>query len=349
MNLKNRNFGLDLIRAMAIILVFISHLGISKVSEIKIGNLGVEIFFVLSGFLIGQIIIKDFSSEISIKTLFHFWKQRWYRTLPLYYLAVVLKFIFIDSSLNGKVLVYFVFLQNNFVGIDFMQVSWSLVIEEWFYFLVPIIIFLLFRKGISGKSFIFFLIAFILFENLIRYFWATYTNVEWAGFKGNILFRLDSLMVGILLASIKIFKNNIYAKMNNPFFFIIASTLFFVLLYCFNSVSKIEGLKDTLLWTRVLWFSFISITIAFLLPFIEGVKVGENSIFKNVITIISIHTYSIYLIHAEVIHFIVDKKSIYTFHWVLQSLLAIVITSILSFVAYKYYEKPMTNLRDKKY
>ncbi|MBL0328837.1 MAG: hypothetical protein IPP64_05320 [Bacteroidetes bacterium] len=61
----NRNFGLDLIRVVAISLVLIAHAGITSVYGLKIGGLGVEIFFVLSGFLIGQILIRDFSGGVN--------------------------------------------------------------------------------------------------------------------------------------------------------------------------------------------------------------------------------------------------------------------------------------------
>ena len=90
MSTSKRNFGLDLVRAIAILLVLITHIGLKSdyVGGLEIGNLGVEFFFVLSGFLIGGILIKDFSNGgVNIPVIANFWIRRWFRTLPVYYLV----------------------------------------------------------------------------------------------------------------------------------------------------------------------------------------------------------------------------------------------------------------------
>ena len=120
---------------------------------------GVELFFVLSGFLIGGIIIKEFQNNTAfgIKQIFHFWKRRWFRTLPNYYLILLLNVIIVYFGIikedflqfNWK---FFFFLQNfahHFYG--FFWESWSLSIEEWFYLLFPIILMLLYLLLIKFK------------------------------------------------------------------------------------------------------------------------------------------------------------------------------------------------------
>ncbi|MFI5142268.1 MAG: acyltransferase family protein, partial [Bacteroidia bacterium] len=163
-----RNLGLDIVRSLAIVLVMLAHSGFPNYFGIKFGELGVEIFFVLSGFLIGRILIQDFSLPSNTKTIIRFWSRRWFRTLPMYYLVIIFTFVVIDHSLGWKVLVYFFFLQNNFVGISLMPISWSLVIEEWFYITVPILFFIFFRKGIQYNRLLRFLIFFIIAELIIR-------------------------------------------------------------------------------------------------------------------------------------------------------------------------------------
>src|ERR1035437_3385980 len=109
----------------------------------EIGSIGVEIFFVLSGFLIGGILFREIDKGNSfVKTLINFWIRRWFRILPLYYAVLLFKFIAIDHSIGWNILYYFAFLQNNFYGINYFSVSWSLVVEEWFYLFAPL--FLLF-------------------------------------------------------------------------------------------------------------------------------------------------------------------------------------------------------------
>ncbi len=93
-----RVFGLDLMRAFAIIFVVMGHgswmLDKADTDFPWIGFIdGVELFFVLSGFLIGGILIKLFQNtkSLGVKTLWNFWIRRWFRTLPNYYLILLIK------------------------------------------------------------------------------------------------------------------------------------------------------------------------------------------------------------------------------------------------------------------
>lgn len=94
--IQKRIFGLDAVRTFAILLVLMSHsrfLNHHFIELYRIGNLGylgVELFFVLSGFLIGQILITSFEKDSSLKSLFDFWLKRWIRTLPNYYLFLII-------------------------------------------------------------------------------------------------------------------------------------------------------------------------------------------------------------------------------------------------------------------
>jgi peptidoglycan/LPS O-acetylase OafA/YrhL len=123
-NYTNRVFGLDLLKAIAIIHVLIGHGGemLEKANTnfpwIKLIS-GVSLFYVLSGFLIGKIIIKSFiiKPEFGIKDIFNFWTRRWLRTLPNYYLILIINILVVYfgiinedfSQFNWK---FFFFLQN---------------------------------------------------------------------------------------------------------------------------------------------------------------------------------------------------------------------------------------------
>ena len=81
-NYSNRVYGLDIFRAIAILLVVAGHgkfiLGdlVKKIPSVQLID-GVELFFVLSGFLIGSILIKKFENDnkFTFSSLFHFWKN----------------------------------------------------------------------------------------------------------------------------------------------------------------------------------------------------------------------------------------------------------------------------------
>lgn len=141
----HRIFGLDALRAIAILWVLALHSldffrGQPAPAIWAFGWAGVDLFFVLSGFLIGgQALAVQAHSAATIR---EFWLKRWFRTLPLYFLLlgvyVALKPL-AGYPFNGSALPFFVFLQNFFSPKDFVQ-SWSLCIEEQFYLALPLVL-----------------------------------------------------------------------------------------------------------------------------------------------------------------------------------------------------------------
>ena len=155
-----RIFGLDLMRAVAILLVIFSHLvwilpnktGLVPDLLSVAGVIGVEIFFVLSGFLIGRIIYRFYTApEFSKKDIIYFWIRRWFRTLPNYYLALVLN-IFVTLGIGlalPKTIWQYPFFMQNFAWEipPFFYESWSLTIEEFAYILGPLALYIISLKA----------------------------------------------------------------------------------------------------------------------------------------------------------------------------------------------------------
>src|SRR5579862_5720183 len=150
---SKRNFGLDLARAVAISLVLCSHFYVP--TEV-VGIYGVELFFVLSGFLIGGILLRSITSSphgFGLSDLFQFWVRRWFRTLPNYYLFLLLYFVFLPPPPRVNLKPYLLFLQNlAWPTPDFAGHTWSLTIEEWFYLLFPLTIWIISIERPSGKK-----------------------------------------------------------------------------------------------------------------------------------------------------------------------------------------------------
>ena len=150
-NLKPpRLAGLDTLRALAIVLVLMSHYNgfVSHEQTFglvgSIGWAGVDLFFVLSGYLIGNQLLAPAArgERLELRTFF---ARRLLRTLPNYYAVLALYLLLPDSPIAGKSMApvwrFLTFTQN--FGMNYGQTfthSWSLCIEEQFYLMLPLAI-----------------------------------------------------------------------------------------------------------------------------------------------------------------------------------------------------------------
>ncbi|VVE18356.1 acyltransferase [Pandoraea iniqua] len=212
-NYNGRNQWLDLLRALAILLVLVSH-GFTFIPEPAVvltqhmaGFFGVEVFFCLSGFLIGGILIDTVKRfDGSMTTIANFMARRWFRTLPNYYFYLVVNLLIFwlgwTFAKEAEVGRYLVFTQNLLrVHPSFFPEAWSLAVEEVFYFALPIAVVLawtLLRKPML--SLLVALFALLAFSMALRYHGALHAT-HWDDEVRKIaLYRLDSLMWGVLLA-----------------------------------------------------------------------------------------------------------------------------------------------------
>ena len=155
-----RVFGLDVLRATAIAFVVLTHSSpllytVDGPSNTFSSIDGVDLFFVLSGFLVGRLLLKTASGPALPwrKRLLDFWQRRWLRTLPGYFVFLVINILLVRSALapgmlSPATLAYAVFLQNFHKPLDlFFWESWSLAVEEWFYLALPLLLFAFVRFG----------------------------------------------------------------------------------------------------------------------------------------------------------------------------------------------------------
>lgn len=355
-SIKNRNFGLDVIRFFAIWLVLLQHGGftiIPNLQGLKIGGFGVEIFFVLSGYLIGGILIKTLEKENNIRSIWSFWVKRWFRILPVYYLMLAIKYFLFDDSVGFNILYYIFFLQNNFYGISFYGVTWSLVIEEWFYLLAPIFMYLVF-KVFNLKHYR--LLSFVAFITLILFLRIIYVykyNVPYGGINGNVPFRLDSLFVGVILSYIKIHFITLYKALSRWWVFSISVAILISYLFFISKLPSYGSSINSFLFTRTVGFSFVSIFAALIIPYCESsIYLDKTRIFPRLvfqlITYTSLFTYAIYLIHPLVFHTILGFNS-FSEYKVVNFLIAMLITYVLAIIVYYGYEAKWLKLREKIY
>ena len=172
----------------------------TKVYLFVCGISGCRFFFVLSGFLIGNIIIKK-SARFDLKD---FLKRRWLRTLPNYYLFLIL-FVLIEGRMDWRN----VFFLQNLLSADLpvMAISWSLSIEEWFYLLVPVCI-LVARKIVGDmKQLIIATCLIFVFGGLIVrcIVFLCEPGGDWGMvFRMSVIASLDAIAIGFLLCVFKV-------------------------------------------------------------------------------------------------------------------------------------------------
>jgi peptidoglycan/LPS O-acetylase OafA/YrhL len=105
------------------------------------GDLGVDLFFVISGFLIGGIIFKEIKTSDSFNFK-RFYTRRFLRLTPVYIAAIFMNLFFLKSLGQDNLLAYWpnILYINNYVSTAPMGWTWSLAIEEQFYIIWPLII-----------------------------------------------------------------------------------------------------------------------------------------------------------------------------------------------------------------
>jgi len=150
---------IQVLRAISVILVFFYHL---KIDLFKNGYLGVDIFFVISGYVITKNLYEEFKEKNEINFL-NFYKKRFKRIFPVLFFILTIVFLFYkfygppDISLK-KDFLYSIFGLSNFfylIGeVDYFNNifdnplghTWSLGIEEQFYIIYPLLLFFLIKN-----------------------------------------------------------------------------------------------------------------------------------------------------------------------------------------------------------
>jgi peptidoglycan/LPS O-acetylase OafA/YrhL len=354
-NDPKRIYGLDVLRAIAVAIVvyehgnFILDKASPTLASIPIID-GVDLFFVLSGFLIGGILLRSLAREQRIGFSFvkAFLVRRWFRTLPNYFLFLGLNILLISMGLasgfiNKYLITFFVFMQNFFKPYDFLYwESWSLSVEEWFYLLFPIGI-LIFSFLIKNRKYLFLTLTFLLIacSTAVRFYKARdagYTYESWDFWIRKLVpCRFDSIGFGLLAAWIHFYYQDIWVK-SRWFCFFVGIVLFGVVLnYNFNNSPYFACTS---------YFTVSAMAAMFVLPLAEQERVGTGWFAKS-ITGLSLISYAVYLTNLGIIGALIINNTHYWEHAWLYYFLYWGGTLLFSALVYNYFEKPFTNLRER--
>ena len=359
--------ALDGLRALAVILVllrhsahlFVQHTGLElswQFAGVEWSNvflngwIGVDLFFVLSGFLITRPLFRsDKRQPLRIYAI-----KRIFRIVPAYVSTLVLillgafpLYTYYQESLLQQLAIHLLFLQD-YLGAHINVVMWSLGVEEKFYFLVPLLF--LFFKRARGKWLQFVILCgLVLFSPLIRY--VTYLGLgsphEYADFfytlRAPFHVNFEPLFFGVLIAWAE--RHRLQLPMSPMVVWLASCAGLFAILASHNMLANIT------LYDAVLQPSLIALVMAGLVyAAVYGVSFAilTNRVSRYLAKI----SYSLYLLHwplfpvslAIAVELVGAGTSTIGLFWTL----VIVFFSIsiaAAAVQFRLIERPFMNLR----
>ena len=345
--------SLDGLRAVSVIFVLVFHVLMSfktRFSFDYLANLGVQFFFVISGFLITTLLLKEKVSKGSI-SLGNFYVRRFFRIIPVAYLYLsIVLLLDIVFKLHLKLiylLTSFLFIRNFFetaTGIDHLSTHyWSLSVEEQFYLIFPFIlkrsfrVYLVFLSGIMAFSF---LLDFLGFG-----FGISLETGAWMKFLVQIITQFQGITIGSL-TSIILFKTNSSFNIENKTMINLGLFVTIILLT---------------LYPATCFFNLIMILKCALFAMILVINLNPagNVIFKalnsNAMKLIGVLSFSIYIWQQPFTQGlnIINQTSIMK-HFenkvpidIVITIASLMVLSVISYVSYYYYERKFLKLRER--
>ena len=354
-----REPGLDLLRSLAILLVALFHMSLETAPEglrviQQCGWMGVDLFFVLSGFLIGSQLLRPYLRNEK-PSLWTFYLRRAFRVLPAFWVVLLVYVLvpgFRERPNLPDVWRFLTFTQN--LGLEAPAAfshAWSLCVEEHFYLFFPILVLWLMRKPSLGKATGVAATIFVAGLIVRWMIWAHYlapiaddSNNErlfivryWGMLYFPTYARLDGLLVGVLLAGIRIFRPGwwSYAMARRALVFVVASILLGLAIWSCWEIYSVSA---------VVWgFPLIAFGFGFLLVAVAGLPVRIPGA-----TIGATLAYSTYLTHKAVMH--LDRVylgNLLSVNWFVSLVIYAVSCLIVASALYLCIEGPFLRLRER--
>jgi peptidoglycan/LPS O-acetylase OafA/YrhL len=345
--------ALDGLRAIFILLVLTGHAGVPFMQG---AALGVDGFFVLSGFLITCLLLQEWQQHGSI-SLKRFYTRRALRLLPALYVVLAVVSLITIFSLKGEgavatgrgVLLSF-FYSTNFVtaiypdydiGLGLMSHSWSLAVEEQFYLVWPILLIGLLSLRITGKKLAICTGLLILASPLWRFLLLS-GGYSLANFYVGMNTRADALLTGCtlgVLASMGLVLPSERAARVTRWLLPLASIILAYLIVDPGWLRSLSGYYAV--------FPLVGLCAA--VPILHLVvspsgRLAQLLSWKPLVTL-GVVSYGVYLWHNPV--FLLFSTGSAGWLNIPMQLVRLVITAVVVFLSYRYIEKPMLRLKER--
>lgn len=321
----HRVANLDLIRASAIVAVVIHHLFVNWPDTpdhvqryANLGVYGVDLFFVLSGWLIGGLCWSELAKTSKLDAP-RFILSRVFRTVPPYMIALAISWAAVHFTRGERFrLEYLFFLQNYFVTIPFFLVSWSLCIEEQFYLILPALLKIAVLCGNLVRHIgvmQFFAIVVVVLSPILRITCGRVSD-DFGYYTTAAQFRLEGLALGVWAAYIHRFMPSTWERLA-----LISKWLWLPALL---SLPLIVSFSPQFRY----WFSYSWVSWAFAITLIYLVQAHDvPGAGGRFIRSAALWSYSIYLTHSLVLNVVV--KAIEKFAWLRPAVIYMPISTVL--------------------
>jgi peptidoglycan/LPS O-acetylase OafA/YrhL len=294
---------LDFLRGVAIILVMLRHANLTSITT-GMGWIGVDLFFVLSGFLVSGLLFSEYKKSGTIKPI-RFLIRRGFKIYPLFYTVLILHIIYNYLKHrpvhSNEILSEIFFYQNYSPGI--LGISWSLAIEEHFYLLLSIGLLILYK--INKLKIKYIIPVCWLIVTLICLFLRIYTWQSNNSFNVYIHFfpthlRIDSLAFGVLIAGLYHFSNQWLHTIVKRLRWIIIISIPILLCPAFLFA---PGTAQIVTFGFTCLYIGFGLLLALLIVYEDKTIITLSSIrilpVFNVIAWVGLYSYPIYLIHMK--------------------------------------------------
>jgi len=358
--------GLDTLRAAAIVLVLMSHYAVVVSHRPTFGFLttigwtGVDLFFVLSGYLIGNQILSVYARREAF-SLKAFFARRLLRTLPNYY-VVLLAYLLFPVALGGTDMApiwrFLTFTQN--IGLHFgatFSHSWSLCIEEQFYVVLPLAAVLIFAMPKSVRWGWLAMATAILAGMIVRgTAWMEHGRnlMDASDFGPHVYYssfaRFDELLPGVAIAMLKNFHGRLYARITRQgnLLLVCGGLAFAAIAYVFMNYQEIDGYGFSF-W--VMTFGYPLLAGSFALLTLSALS--ENSLLNRVrvpgAESLALWSYAVYLAHKPLFKVLMTPLASWNIDLNAPSGIALVMALSLlgGWLLYRLVETPFMALRAK--
>lgn len=343
MKKSSRYPNLDLLRALAVMTVVIYHccnmsgvpLWLWKWVE-ALGSNSVELFCVLSGFLIGSLYWDehDRQGNVDIKI---FILRRIYRTVPMYFIFMSLAYLAVYVARQQEFSWYYLFfLQNYHISIPFYVISWTLCVEEHFYMVMPFALWLFIKLPRKTTIILLIILAFIPPVCRLLYY-ADNVNMAFGYYGTASHFRYEGLLLGVVISYITHYHSNYFDRLLKYKILIYIGS--FVIISAF---ALLPSLIKTYIAASVSSYLFTLCVLVALRD--KTYFLSEKAItFK-----IAVSSYSTYLAHSLFLHIFMKGFAFLGIEtsWIRVPIM-FCLCFLLGYVIYIYLEKPIIKLRNK--